>query len=513
MSELELKLALPSDQLEPLAAHPALLRRCTGPMVVQTMRARYYDTADRQLGALRMSLRLRQEGAGWVQTVKTAPALTLALSQRGEWEHALAGPRLDWAALAATPLCRVEGFDTLARRLREVFEMRFERHLWPLAWPDGTRAVLSLDLGDITTGRGPRRRSVPVSEVEIEHLGGDASHLWKLAQRLARDLPLVPLAVSKAERGWALRDATPPQPVRSRRINVDAAAPVVDALAAAVAAPLAGLQHNLRHLTPAQPEFVHQARVALRRLRGALRAVGSLHEGRAVRDALRLLSPPLRDLGHVLGTARDADVFISESLPALATAAQVPDSVLFPLARRAARWRAAAYAALDAHLQQPAHGAALLRAERLVWALSGQHGMPDTRPAHEAAATLARVAYRRVVKAARRLAREGPEARHALRIEVKRLRYLLDQWQDVWPASRTQASLLALQGLQDLLGPLNDAAVADRLLTQLRAPARLRAAWQVHLEARLARDMPLLADRLAGLLATPVPWRRARPEG
>ncbi|MFO1245076.1 MAG: CYTH domain-containing protein [Ramlibacter sp.] len=63
MSELELKLALPPDQLEPLAAHPALRRRRAGPMVVVLMRARYCDTADRQLGALRLSLRLRQEGA------------------------------------------------------------------------------------------------------------------------------------------------------------------------------------------------------------------------------------------------------------------------------------------------------------------------------------------------------------------------------------------------------------------------------------------------------------------
>ena len=145
-----------------------------------------------------------------MQTVKTAPAVNLALCQRGEWEHQVAGPRFDWVALVATLLGKVEGFDTLARRLRMVFEMRFERHLWPLAWPDGTRAAFSLDLGEITTGRGQRRRSVCVSEVEIEHQGGDASRLWKLAQRLACDLPLVPLAISKAERGWALRNATAP---------------------------------------------------------------------------------------------------------------------------------------------------------------------------------------------------------------------------------------------------------------------------------------------------------------
>jgi CHAD domain-containing protein len=297
---------------------------------------------------------------------------------------------------------------------------------------------------------------------------------------------------------------------------VDAAAPVVDALAGAVAAPLACLQHNLLHVTPAQPEFVHQARAALRRLRSVLRAMGGLREARAVRRPLRGLRQPMHELGGVLGAARDADVFLLESLPVLAATTGVSPSALAPLARRATRWREAAYAAHDTQLRQPVLAATLLRAERLVWTLSGPRGTAANRPARsarEVAAALAQAAHQRVARAARRLAREGPGARHALRIEVKRLRYLVDQWQGVWPAPRTPPYLAALEGLQDLLGTLNDVAVADALLARLRALAHLQTAWRTHAQALLVRDLPPLKDRLAVLLATPVPWSGPDPEG
>ena len=65
-------------------------------------------------------------------------------------------------------------------------------------------------------------------QVEIEHQGGDASRLWKLAQRLACDLPLVPLAIQqgRARLGPAQRNG-PPTDAPGWRMAVDAAAPVV----------------------------------------------------------------------------------------------------------------------------------------------------------------------------------------------------------------------------------------------------------------------------------------------
>ncbi len=517
-TELELKLAVRSADLPRLQIHPRLVQVLASPPRLQAMRAHYYDTPAGLLASHKMSLRVRHEGEGWVQTFKTASGEALALRQRGEWETPVASDALDWAALAQTPLAELPEFAKLKTRLKRAFTMRFERRSWVLALPteespdQPTQAVFSIDQGEISVGTGARKRTAPLSEVELEHISGKPLPIWKLAQRLCADVALIPLSSSKAERGWELLRNVPVAPVKAKPPKLDAQNCAVQAFAASVSSPLAALQHNLRHLQAADVEYVHLARVALRRLRTVLRAFGPLPECTAHHKSVDAQRGPLRALGQLLGTARDADVFALETLPAMRnTLSDEVRNALDTVAHLIALRRTAAYEAIAIALVQPAHGQALLRAERLTYDLATSpdvaHGKKPPRPLLVIANTMLADAHEKVQHAARDLTRLSPLARHDLRIEVKRLRYLLDLWVKLYTDAQLQKYRDALADLQEELGVINDAAVAGDMLTELQAPQALRDAWQIEDQRRLIKALPRVAQGLAALDLCPAPWR------
>lgn len=525
-TELELKLAVRPADLPQLQIHPRLVQVLAGPPRMQAMRAHYYDTPAGLLASQKMSLRVRHEGDGWVQTFKTASGEALALRQRGEWETKVTSDALDWVALAQTPLAELPEFAKLKTLLKRAFTMRFERRSWVLALPTGepadttddapgeaTQAIFSIDQGEISVGTGVRKRTAPLSEVELEHVSGKPLPIWKLAQRLCADVALIPLSSSKAERGWELLRNVPVAPVKAKPPKLHAQSSPVQAFAASVSSPLAALQHNLRHLQAADVEYVHLARVALRRLRTVLRAFGPLPECAVHHKAVDAQRGPLRALGQLLGTARDADVFALETLPAMrdALSDEVSDA-LDTVAHLVALRRTAAYEAIAIALVQPAHGQALLRAERLTYDLmtappDGEKAKKTARPLLVIANTMLADAHEKVQHAARDLTRLSPLARHDLRIEVKRLRYLLDLWAKLYTDAQLQKYRDALADLQEELGVINDAAVAGEMLTELQAPKALTDAWQVEDQRRLVKALPRVAQGLAALDLCPAPWR------
>lgn len=510
--ELELKLAVRPQDAEGLAVHPLIARHASGAAPAQPMLAHYLDTPSRALAAAGMALRLRREGRQWKQTLKTSGGEALALRERGEWEYPLPAARLDWTALRHTPLATLPayagraGWMALSADLKPVFSTRFQRRSWALALPGGTQAVLSLDQGEISCGRGARRRTVPICELELEFRAGDPARLWKFASELAKDWLLIPLAASKAERGHELAAQARPASHKGRPPKLDRSDGVPQVLAAALGGPLAALQHNLRHLDAADPEFVHQARVALRRLRSVLRVLGPLPALRPQRRRVRELEAALRALGPVLGRARDADVFAGQTLAALREA--LPASLagdLDALAVHAGQARRAAYAEAAGLVASARYGQALLCAERLVF--EAGRAAPSGGPLDPLARRLLGGQHERVWRAAQGLTRQSAAERHGLRIEVKRLRYGLDLWSALWPEHRTRAYRQALAGLQDELGALNDAAVAGQTLAALGASAALRKACAARGRGLLAQRLPLAAQALAALDLCAAPWR------
>jgi len=505
--EIEFKLAIAPGDVERLRAHPHLREVSLGPAQTRPLDNRYFDTPDHLLAQNAMALRLRRDGERWVQTLKTAGHGTGAMSTRHEWEMPVAGPRLELARLARTPLARLRPMRELAASLAPRYATDFTRELRTIACADGTRAEFAIDIGEVIVDDAHGRRTAPICEVEVELLEGEPRTLLRLVQTLARDIALVPCFDSKAARGDALADRRNRQPVKMPPVAPAADQPVAQALAQALTAGLRCLIANLPSaIDPAaDPEFVHLARVALRRMRSLLQA------HRTVLDhphRLDELDRHLRTLAHALGAARDWDVFCDSTLallnePGPATGEDAVRAALMPaLTAMAHKHRAAAHDALWKHLVSRRFSQAMLAIEAMALELSDAQG-----PTCSAAARrVLEAEHRRAVARARGLAGDDAAGLHRLRLDVKRLRYVFDFYTPLYGAEQALPYALALAALQTRLGRLNDLAVAARLLATVgraTAPERL---WQAQLARMLDRHRPKLATHVMELRAAPRVW-------
>ncbi|HUG77480.1 MAG TPA: CHAD domain-containing protein, partial [Burkholderiales bacterium] len=217
--------------------------------------------------------------------------------------------RAEGLELAAFPLDEIRSVTRtdLARagkRLRPVSTTRFVRSSIPVKLAGGGRAELCIDRGEVAAGRRKER----FHELAIELKAGGAVALLRYAEGLART-PGVELAFeSKAERGYRLAAGHKrAAPRKWRAPALHRKATPADAFTALFSAALAQAGANTEGvLESTDPEYLHQLRVGLRRLRSALRAFQPLLAAGAAKPLIRRM----RKLMRVLGAARDWDVFV-----------------------------------------------------------------------------------------------------------------------------------------------------------------------------------------------------------
>ena len=454
--EVELKLALPESSRRAFLRHP-LLARALSKRPARQVFSIYFDTPDLDLRNKGIALRLRRLGKQWLQTVKCAGVVAGGLASRPEWEQPYDGHAFDFALVDQPDIrkflekCRKKGL------LSPAFETDFRRQTWEFEPVPGSRLELAFDQGVIRSGE----RTLPLCELEIEVVEGDAGPLLQLAQDLAGRLPLRPDARSKAERGYRLFSGLPPSPVHASPSPLSAKDGTRTAFRKIALACIAQMQGNEEGLlTSDDPEFIHQMRVALRRLRSALRTFGP---ALAPEFAARF-DAPLGGLARKLGAARDRDVLVEEVIQPV-MAAFPSDPRLASLAALAAEDRLAAREDARAAVANPAYGHLLLD---LVVALHGPDF--DEPEAPHALAAFARdslkEARRRVSRRALRAQDLNPLALHALRIAAKHLRYSLDFLSVLYRRGRVRAEIARLTVLQSDLGHINDLANARRLLLE-----------------------------------------------
>ena len=90
--------------------------------------------------------------------------------------------------------------------------------------------------------------------------------------------------------------------------------PAIEALRVIIGETLGHLLTNQPAALAGDPEGVHQVRIAIRRIRSALRLFSPHLEA----HARRLFEGELRRAGRTIGEARDWDVFCDEILPQVA---------------------------------------------------------------------------------------------------------------------------------------------------------------------------------------------------
>ncbi len=507
-AETELKLLVDAERLKDFNAAPIIATNARNRGSRKHLKSVYYDTPERALYRNGLSLRVRQSGSRFVQTVKCESAGDPL--RRGEWETAVPSMAPDLAL--AMPLIPAKLRGQLEHEgLEAVFSTDIRRHVRIVNLPSATIEV-AFDQGVLRSGD----RTMDVSEIELELKDGSAGAIYDLALRLAEYGPVKPSIRSKSARGFELAADVPPAVRKPRKLRLDPQISLDEAFATILRACL----HHLLETMPAaedgrDPEGVHQLRVALRRLRSALglmRSVGKL-------SRLDWLASEAKWLTQNLASARDWDIFRTETLPAVAKAC--PSVAGFDVLEQVSPERQqAAYRKVRLALTEP-------RCARFILGLGGWIEARGWRSGDISPEDLGRLAapaidfaggvlsghQTKVHKRGRRFKSLGTEELHRLRLAGKKLRYvadfLLPLYEDRKSVKRFSRRLAVLQ---EELGCYNDMAITASLLDGFGAKsqesgtaAAAIAGWQAHASIGIA---PRLRAAWRDFTRVKTPWFR-----
>ena len=353
---------------------------------------------------------------------------------------------------------------------------------------------MAVDRGSIEGGG----RKTPICEIELELVSGRIADIFALTRALQDDLDLRPAIASKAERGYALFLGEKPAPFKARTAPIDASMTPVQAFRAIALGCLEHFQRNERGLAAgdADPEYVHQARVALRRLRSALK----LFAPALPPDFVAAYGQAWQSLASALGDARNWDVFVTETLPPLVVAFPGhPDTRR--LQREGTRRAKHARQAVAHLVALPDYPRVIVEFTAALYALSDL--LPDTLP--DFAVRRLKIRARQARRLAERLDELTPEERHRMRISFKKLRYAVEFFSPLLPEKPLKRYLAALSRLQDDLGLINDHVTALALLDEIltRRHAGPIHGWMLGRHELLVRELP---GALAGWLERKGPW-------
>jgi len=463
-TEIELKLGVDPLQLGRFEKLPFWQELAAAPS--RQLISVYYDTADGALDRLGYRLRVRNKDSGFEQTLKQSGKAT-GLFSRGEWTCRQTGNEPDIGALGDVPLPEelrgLRGGD-----LSTICRIDVDRKTTMLQLPDGGKAELVLDLGQAMTDGS----IVPLAEVELELKAGAPGQLFAIAHELNKLAPVRLQTRSKPEQVLDRQGDGGPAWKKAGPLNLRADQSVDDVLEAIFASSLAHLLANERCARERQHiEGVHQMRVATRRLRSALRLFRELLPA----ETSAALDRELKWLADTLGPARDMDVFRDELLDGVAVAVE-DDEVVKALERRVIERQDEAYEAVAAAIASPRYTGLVL--ELLRWQVTrvwreqalDANSARLFQPIGTLAGELLGQAHRRTRRRGRGFARLPLAERHRVRLAVKKLRYTVEFFADLYDGPAHARYLKRLMRLQDDLGHLNDVATAERLLADVLGP-------------------------------------------
>jgi CHAD domain-containing protein len=440
---------------------------------VRRLQTTYYDTPDLRLARWGASLRYRP-GEGW--TVKLPEGQNGVLLVRAE--HVFGG---DGRKPPPEAVALVRAF-VRTGRLTPAARMRTVRRPVELRDPGGSRLAEVVD-DDVQVLDG-RRIAARFRELEVElDETADAALLDRVVDRLLEAGAQAAEPIPKYLRALGGRERTlGPEVVEP---EVDASASVETLLRHDLASGTLRLfRHEAGVRIGEDPEAVHQARVATRRIRSTLRTFSSLLDQEWT-DRLR---DDLKWLANLLGDVRDTDVLLerfSEHLAALPAEDAKPGRRLLDRLnsqRDQARRRLLGGMATDKY-------ARLL--EDLVAAAAAPALLPGAdRPAAEVMPPLVAKPWKKLRKAVRKAGDDPSDHElHQIRIRAKRARYAAEAVEPVI-GKPAEDFADAISDLQGVLGDHQDAVVGEAWLREAAGSARR--------DAAVAAGLLIAAERASG---------------
>lgn len=442
----------------PIFAPPAVVHD-------QILRSNYFDTRQSDLRKQNIALRIRKRG-------RSGPILGVK-AKRPVSEGPFSRVEIEVRSRSLQPDLRLFDPDTAAelsrlveeRPLELVFQTKVRRRA-VLVKHGHSQIELACDDGSIIAGN----QAATLAEVELELKSGDESDLYDLAMTLADEFPLRLDFASKAERGFCLSTGESSPVVRATAIEHMADATLDDAIVAVISNTLAQFIGNWAALrTTDQPDAVHQARVALRRLRVALKMFRRV----LPYPQFDALCAEARRIASTFGPTREYDAFLASVTKGPLAHVDRPAGFEALLAAVEDR-RAAAHRDVSALFEEVETTRFVLEVRSLLARRAWRNALTGSQFAQLAgpAETFAREAldrlHARALKRGKNLAELSDEARHEFRIALKNLRYGVEFFGaffgDRREIKRYGATASALQGL---LGAHNDVVSMRRLLDDL----------------------------------------------
>lgn len=425
----------------------------------------FFDTRRGLLRKAGLSLHVEHRDATWTQVL---------LAGDGTWNRAASELRRDdveGPEPRADLLAEVPGFPSKAvgKPMQPMFRLDLVQQEMILPSDAGGAIDVVIEVGSLVAGKATEAvRDVVLSAGE----GTTEGELCRLALALHRLEPLAVATRGPSEVGRMLADGKQPPWFKAGTVPLDPATTLDAGIAAILGQCFEQWMSNEDAARDGRDiEGVHQMRVAMRRLRAAFVFLAPWLEG----DAAAAFDREVKWMARKLGAVRDLDVLLADTL-APVSKARGKDRDLKALRRAIAAAQAHAHEELTAAMATPRYTVLVLELGGWIadhgWRPGSEADWDE--PVGSATRTALEAVYGQVLEAGGDFVSLDSEARHELRLEIKRLRYAL---QFVGGAFGDRAAPWArpLSALQDGLGAANDAVVAENLIAAVIATGRHKA--------------------------------------
>jgi len=504
--EIELKFQIPPESKVPLEK---FIKSKGG--TSKRLRAKYFDTDARLLARSNIALRLRKEGHVWYQTLKVAPQAAAVI--RHEDTVRLVTPPGTAPVMDTSRHSSSDQWTEIDKLLRHdaghELKPLYETDLKRLSVDLRTRRGMinyAIDTGSISTseketdplltalGHTVEPLKLPVTEIELELVSGSNMALIEAGTRLVRDYGVWLDVRTKSMRGDSLAKAKLIMaPAKAQSVKISDDLSLEEFFETVRKECVRHALVNASQLASEEgylPEHIHQLRVALRRLRTALKLFS-----RVKNFEVQTWSDHAKFLAAQLGKNRDIDAMSESIWPELR-------KINAPLVEFSAQ----------EGIQSPALIVREGKIQSWFLELIGrdlQSSEQNTQSHWSAILPIIIKWQKKCAKRAKNFASLTVEERHELRKKMKRLRYSLEFIESECKSAKFRHFSKVLARAQTELGTYNDLQVAlenYRAIVTHDPAAWFAVGWLI---AQLSDCEVRCIKVLSDFTETDVPWRKA----
>jgi CHAD domain-containing protein/uncharacterized protein YjbK len=427
----------------------------------------YMDTGDWALMKHKLSLRYRLSNNTAMYTLKNIGPIENGITNRMENEIKLKNPVRTPAEIASKPLRKQIKSLIYPRKLLEQIVVRTNRQPYLIESPEGTKFELAFDKSKFSTSAIEKPRpAYQYHQLEVEVIEGTASSLKDLEKLLSDNFGYVPATCTKLQAAMTSLKVKPLVKKVPQKYIVKLDDRLDTALKKILSIEFHWFQQQLPGvISDRDPEFVHQARVATRRMRSAL----ILFHNSLPEPTAAYLEERLKWLGGLFGEVRDLDVFIIN----LTNYGDKLES--FPKAEKKAlegvvtkRRRVPLKALQEALKSRRYHNFEHRLKEYLEAPCVDCPELPlGMKKIREVAPPNVTTKFASVIELGSKISTmSGLPVFHCLRIQMKRLRYALEFMAPAYGNSLDQVIQQTIR-LQDNLGELQDTVFNQKLIKRI----------------------------------------------